>query len=93
MTERITDNTAPGLLASIVMDDFERLGKKASYHYADDSGKEWGTGNTYRDQALTLFDAHPDLQPAMRKLAATEFLWSLTLVRPHNKENTNNVAI
>lgn len=60
-----------------VLAEFDRLGKDASYHFADDSGNEWGLANKAMREALALFDANPQLQSQMRELAKG-FLWSLS---------------
>ena len=67
--------------------DFKDLGLTASYHYADDSGKEWGLGRKAQDKALEIFDANPDLQEVMRGIA-TGFLWSLNMRRPNTNEES-----
>ena len=64
-----------------ILEEFKRVGQKASYHFADDSAKEWPLGNQKQKEALALFDQHPKLQADMREIAA-KFLWSLKLERP-----------
>lgn len=61
--------------------EFKRLGGVASYHYADDSTKEWGEGDKAMKSALKIFDEHPEFQWKFRELAKG-FLWSLTSYRP-----------
>jgi len=56
------------------VEDFKRFGDKASFHYADDSGREWGLADTAKQEALRIFDANPDDQPEMREIAIG-FLW------------------
>ena len=65
------------------IDEFKRLCYKASYHFADDSGKEWGLAYKAKSEALEIFDAHPDLQAEMREIAKW-FLWGgeMTRLRP-----------
>lgn len=60
---------------------FKELGEKASYHYADDTCKEWGLGDKAKAQALFIFDSNPKMQPELRKVA-TGFLWTLSIDRP-----------
>lgn len=63
---------------------FRYHGKKASFHYADDSGSEWPLGDVQKHEALRLFDeAGPDEQKKMRLVAEREFIWSLELERPN----------
>ena len=64
-----------GLEKSII-DLFKEFGNKASYHFADDSTREWELARTAQGQALKLFDDNPGLQPQMRTVAKG-FLWSL----------------
>ena len=59
-----------------VLTEFESLGKSASYHYADDSGKEWGAAKRSERAAMILFHDHPELQEEMKEIARG-FLWSL----------------
>ena len=70
------------------MDDtlikFKRHASRASYHYADDSCKEWDLAKQDKDAALKLFDDNPDMQEEMREMAKGE-LWSLSSERPAKK--------
>ena len=59
-----------------VLEDFKRLGDKASFHFADDSTKEWGLAKVSERSATDLFDAHPELQDEMKEIAK-RFLWKL----------------
>ena len=61
------------------MTEYLRLAGKASFHYADDSCKEWDLGNDAKQAALKIFDAHPELHEQMR---ANRELWSLEKERP-----------
>lgn len=69
------------------LEQFKKHGMSASYHFADDSGSEWNHGNREKSLALELFDAHPDLQTAMREIAKG-FLWTLSSDRPRFEEVT-----
>jgi len=53
----------------------------ASYHYADDTCREWDLAKQDKDAALKIFDDNPDMQDEMRKLASIE-IWSLSTERP-----------
>lgn len=68
-----------------VLAEFKKHGNKASYHYADDSCKEWGLGDSERSKALKLFNDNPELQSEMRTIAK-DFLWTLKLNRPPEGE-------
>ena len=69
------------------VDEFDRHGMDASYHYADDSCGEWDRARVARDKALEVFDANPGHQWLMREIAAS-FLWAdeFERLRPENKE-------
>jgi len=60
---------------------FKRHASRASYHYADDSCKEWGLAKQDKDAALKIFDDNPAMQSEMRLIAKDE-LWSLSAARP-----------
>lgn len=68
-----------------VLEQFEGLGKDASYHYAGDMS-EFSAGVALERQALKLFDTHPELQKDMREIAKG-FLWSLSISRPESRDN------
>ena len=68
-------------MKSEILKQFEKHGNNASYHFADDSTKEWGLAREEEAAALKLFDENEELQPAMRKISAG-FLWSLSRRRP-----------
>ena len=59
---------------SIVLQKFMKLGNDASYHYADDSGGEWGTAKDLQKQAMELYFANPQYQKEMDRIAKN-FLW------------------
>lgn len=60
-----------------ILSSFEQHGKSASYHYADDSGKEWHLGALERDKALDIWRKHKYLTEEM-KVIGKGFLWSFT---------------
>ena len=60
-----------------ILSSFEQHGKHASYHYADDSGKEWHLGALERDKALAIWRTHKYLTEEM-KVIAKGFLWSFS---------------
>lgn len=67
-----------------ILEKFAKHARAASYHYADDSCKEWGLAKQQLDAALQLFDGHPELQAEMREAAKDE-LWSLSMERPQGE--------
>ena len=64
-------------MSNAVLEKFNKLGNQASCHFADDSGSEWGVGNKLKNEALDLYESHPELQEDMRDIAVG-FLWSLS---------------
>jgi hypothetical protein len=58
------------------LEEFIALGNLASFHYADDTTKEWGRGDECKRQAIDVYKSHPELHEQM-KHAAKEFLWTL----------------
>lgn len=60
-----------------ILEAFKEAGMQASYHYADDSCKEWDLGFKYSQKAQGLAKEHPHLIPQMREIAK-KFLWSFT---------------
>jgi len=61
---------------SLILAKFEELGNRASFHYADDSCKEWDLARNIRDEAEALFIQHPELREEMLKISKG-FLWTL----------------
>lgn len=58
-----------------IVEQFKDHGMSASYHYADDSCREWGAGDREKSKAMKLFNDNPDLQDDMSKVAE-KFLWA-----------------
>ena len=61
----------------VVLQAFEKAGKEASFHYADDSGKEWHLGAIERDKALKLWRENKHLTEKMLEIGGS-FLWSFS---------------
>lgn len=61
-----------------IIEQFDALGRSASYHYADDSGKEFHAGADKEKEAMALYHAHPELEAEFRA-KAFKFLWSLDI--------------
>ena len=66
--------------AGLILNQFDHAGRQASYHYADDSTREWKQGDDWKKKALDIYDAHPELHLRMRVIAHG-FLWSLETER------------
>jgi hypothetical protein len=56
--------------------EFTHYGMQASYHYADDSAKEWGLAREAVSKAMLIYRAHPECREEMRA-AGKEFLWAM----------------
>jgi hypothetical protein len=63
------------------LEDFEKAGSWASYHYADEYTEEWKKGDEEKAKALKIFDDNPELEVEMRQIAIN-FLWSIDRERP-----------
>ena len=63
-----------------VLKEFESAGWDASFHFADDSGKEWKQAYKRKDDAMRLYFAHPEHQEAMKEIAKG-FLWNYDFER------------
>ena len=59
-----------------ILEQFEELGNRASFHFADDSGREFDSGFARQREAEALFVQHPELREEMTKIAR-KFLWTL----------------
>ena len=53
---------------------FKHYGMKASYHYADDSTKEWRYGDMAKDKAYKIAAAYPQCEEQFKEVAK-DFLW------------------
>jgi len=69
------------------IEQFKKHGNQASYHYADDSCREWRQADAEKAKALAIFDANPTEHEEMRRIARG-FLWGyeLTQLRPIRPE-------
>ena len=68
------------------IEKFTKHGNKASYHYADDSCREWDLAKAEVVKAIAVFDASPEHHAEMREIAKG-FLWAseFSRKRPDNK--------
>ena len=62
------------------LERFNKLARKASFHYADDSCKEWHLASDAKQEALKIFDESPNLHQTIRE--NFNELWSLKRERP-----------
>ncbi len=63
--------------ANPILEQFKKLGDKASFHFADDTCREWASGHRAEKAAMKLFNDNPGLQNEMRMIARA-FLWSIS---------------
>ena len=68
--------------AQKMIEQFKKHARAASYHYADDTGKEWDLAKKEKNIALEIFDNNPDLQEELREIARNDELWSIDTERP-----------
>lgn len=59
-----------------VIDLFRSLAGSASYHYADDTGKEWGDAARDEYDARNLYKNHPELKEDFDMIMRNQ-LWSM----------------
>ena len=52
-----------------ILEEFKTYGMDASYHYADDTGKEWKFAYPLVDKCLKLVKEHPELHEEMKEIA------------------------
>lgn len=64
-----------------VLAKFKQRSSSASFHWADDTCKEWDLAKREQNAALKIFDDNPGLQDEMREIA-NGALWSLSKERP-----------
>ena len=57
------------------LEEFWRLARKASFHFADDTTKEWRLGSNAESEALSMLRRNPEWIPEVRDNWGE--LWSL----------------
>ena len=70
-----------------ILENFKTCGMDASYHYADDSGKEWHLAYPLVDKCMKLVKEHPEFHEEMREISK-KFIFSMTF--PEKDEPTGN---
>lgn len=73
------EKTEPEKATDPKLEEFERLGMKASYHFADDTCKEWDQGNAAKQAAMKLYYAGTEEEKVQMLLVSKKFLWSLKM--------------
>ena len=61
-----------------ILENFKTCGMDASYHYADDSGKEWHLAYPLVDKCMKLVKEHTELREEMREIAK-KFIFSIII--------------
>ena len=72
-------------VSQTILANFYANGMDASYHYADDSGKEWKLGQELSHKCYQAAQDHPELLPQMKELGKSflfifnpdTYLWKL----------------
>lgn len=60
-----------------ILEEFKKTGMDASYHFADDTGKEWGAGYQLKQVCYNLWHSHPELHDEMREVGKKFlFIWN-----------------
>lgn len=57
-----------------LVEKFKTLAGQASFHYADDSCKEWGQARECEYECRYLWERHPELRKEFEKIMAKQ-LW------------------
>ena len=52
-----------------ILEEFKRCGLDASFHYADDTGKEWYLAYPLVEKCMKLAKEHVELHPEMAEIA------------------------
>ena len=52
-----------------ILEEFKKCGLDASYHYADDTGKEWHLAYPLVEKCMKLAKEHIELHPEMAEIA------------------------
>lgn len=71
-------------MAADSIEGFWRLARKASFHFADDSTREWSLGRNAESAAIAMLRRNPDWLPEVRENWSE--LWSL----PRNLDETES---
>jgi len=64
-----------GIINMNIIEEFKKYARNASYHYADDSTKEWSLARKNVGLCRELYRENEHLRESMRKIVDRE-LWS-----------------
>ncbi len=70
-----------------ILKSFKEAGIDASYHWADDTCKEWPQARAMQNKAMDIYWDHPRLQPEMREIAKG-FIWTYDFEKLTKEQNT-----
>lgn len=59
-----------------ILEQFEKHASSASFHYADDTCKEWDLADREKAAAMELYSQHPELRDEMRVIINKQ-LWRI----------------
>jgi hypothetical protein len=71
------------------LEQFKSLGMSASFHYADDSCREWGQAKIEELEAMQLYFRNPDLRPQMKEISKG-FLWAYSAEKAMKEIDEND---
>ena len=70
-----------------ILEELKKCGMDASYHYADDTGKEWKFAYSLVDKCIKLVKEHPELHEEMKEIAK-HFIFSMNFPEGDNNEHS-----
>lgn len=62
------------------IEEFKKYANAASFHYADDSCKEWDEASRCENKAMQIYYANPEHQKEMASIGKSQ-LWGMTFCR------------
>lgn len=68
-----------------ILEEFKKAGLDASYHYADDTGKEWHLAYPLVDKCMKLAKEYPELHEEMAEIAK-HFIFLMTFKKEGEQE-------
>lgn len=68
-----------------ILEEFKKAGLDASYHYADDTGKEWHFAYPLVSKCMKLAKEYPELHTEMAEIA-NHFIFLMTFKKEGETE-------
>lgn len=59
------------------VEEFRKYANAASFHYADDTCKEWDEASRFENRAMQIYHENPDHHEEMNKIGKSQ-LWGMT---------------